>query len=208
ARRHLHLAPARARRHRRHLQVEGLPHRRSRAIQADDARYPRVHPSLPDACLAARLPPYPLLRLAHEPNPRQEYRTHPRTACRATDPNRCHEGCQRQARATKSARASLSLLRRPHAHHRDLLARATAEAPPLAGVAKGQDRHLMMPTPVLDTHGNTHRLCWLLPDSAAACLTTPDCGAITTKRHKISSLKTPAARSSFNLRCAYAAKRV
>src|SRR4029077_8896610 len=53
------------------------------------------------------------------------------------------------------------LLRRPHAHHRALLARATAEAPPLAGFAKG--RHLMKPTPVLDTHGNTHRLCWLLP---------------------------------------------
>jgi hypothetical protein len=39
----------------------------------------------------------------------------------------------------------------------------------------------MMPTPVLDTHGNTHRLYWLLPDSAAACLATPDCCAITTK---------------------------
>src|SRR5262249_53942808 len=113
------------------------------------------HPPLPDACLAARLPPYPLLRLAHEPNPRQEYRLHPRAACRATHPDRCHQGCQRQARRAKSARASLSLLRRPHAHHRDLLARATAEAPPLAGLAKGQDRHLMMPTPALDTHGNT-----------------------------------------------------
>jgi hypothetical protein len=66
----------------------------------------------------------------------------------------------------------------------------------------------MMPMPVLDTHGNTYRLCWLLPDSAAACLATPDCCAITTKRHKISSLKTPAARSCFNLRSAYVAKRV
>jgi hypothetical protein len=66
----------------------------------------------------------------------------------------------------------------------------------------------MMPMPVLDTHGNTHRLCWLLPDSAAACLATPDCCAITPKRCKISSLKTPAARSCFNLRSAYVAKRV
>ena len=64
----------------------------------------------------------------------------------------------------------------------------------------------MMPTPVLDTHGNTHRLCWLLPDSAAACLATPGCCAIIAKRHKISSLKTPAARSCFNLRPAYVAK--
>jgi hypothetical protein len=66
----------------------------------------------------------------------------------------------------------------------------------------------MMPMPVLDTHGNTHRLCWLLPDSAAACLATPDCCAITPKRYKISSLKTPAARSCFNLRSADVAKRV
>jgi hypothetical protein len=65
----------------------------------------------------------------------------------------------------------------------------------------------MMPTPVLDTHSNTHRLCRLLPDSAAACLATPDCCAITPKTHKISSLKTPTARSCFNLRSAYAAKR-
>lgn len=62
---------------RRHLQ-EGLPHRRSRVIQVDDARYPRVHPPLPDACLTARLPPYPLLRLAHEPPPPQEYDASPR----------------------------------------------------------------------------------------------------------------------------------
>jgi len=40
----------------------------------------------------------------------------------------------------------------------------------------------MMPTPVLDTHGNTRRLGWLLPDSAAACLATPRCCAITTKQ--------------------------
>jgi len=65
----------------------------------------------------------------------------------------------------------------------------------------------MMPTPALDTHGNTHRLWWLLPDSAAACLATRDCCAITPKTHKISSLKTPTARSRFNLRSAYAAKR-
>lgn len=42
----------------------------------------------------------------------------------------------------------------------------------------------MMPTPVLNTHGNTHRLCWPLPDGAAACLATPDCCAITTKDTK------------------------
>jgi hypothetical protein len=65
----------------------------------------------------------------------------------------------------------------------------------------------MMPMPVLDTHGNTHRLCWLWPDSATACLATPNCCAITTKRYKTSPLKTPAARSCFNLRSADVAKR-
>ena len=66
----------------------------------------------------------------------------------------------------------------------------------------------MMPTPVLDTHGNTHRLCWFLPDSAAACLATPNCRAITTKKHKISSFKTPVALSCFNLRSAYVPRRL
>jgi integrase/recombinase XerD len=45
----------------RYLQMEGLPHRRPRALQADDARSPRVHPPLPDARLAGGLPPNPLL---------------------------------------------------------------------------------------------------------------------------------------------------
>jgi len=66
----------------------------------------------------------------------------------------------------------------------------------------------MMPMPVLDRHGNTHCLCWLLPNSAAARLATPDCCAITSKKHKISSLKTPVAQSRFNLRSAYPAKQV
>ena len=66
----------------------------------------------------------------------------------------------------------------------------------------------MMPTPALDTHGNTHRLWWLLPDSAAACLATPDCCAITKKKPKISSLKMPCCSIVFNLRSAYVAKRV
>jgi hypothetical protein len=64
----------------------------------------------------------------------------------------------------------------------------------------------MMPTPFLDIRSNTHRLYWLSADSADACLATPDCCAITTKRHKISSLKTPDARSSFYLRSANEAK--
>ena len=66
----------------------------------------------------------------------------------------------------------------------------------------------MTPTPVPDTHGNTRRLRRLLPDSVAACLATPNCRAIITKKHQISSSKTPAARSCFNLPSACVAKRV
>src|SRR5947209_4175697 len=40
--RHLQPPPRRTRRQRRHLQVEGLPHRRTPTIQGDDTRYPRV----------------------------------------------------------------------------------------------------------------------------------------------------------------------
>src|SRR6266404_670236 len=129
--------------------MEGLPPRRSGAIRGDDARYPRVHPPLPDARVAARLPSHPLLRPADQPNPRQEYCTHPWAARSSTHPDRGHQGRQhkgfdkRSVRRAESARASLPLLRRPHAHHRDLLARATAEAPPDPASAEDQDRHLM-----------------------------------------------------------------
>jgi hypothetical protein len=57
----------------------------------------------------------------------------------------------------KSTRASLPMLRQQYAHHRDLLARATARcfekpsAPPHAAVTKDQDRHLMMPAPPTPT---------------------------------------------------------
>jgi hypothetical protein len=51
---------------------------RRRAIQqGDDARPKRVHPPLPDPCLAIGLPPHPLLRLPHLSNPRQQYRAYP-----------------------------------------------------------------------------------------------------------------------------------
>jgi hypothetical protein len=47
-----------------------------------------------------------------------------------------------QSLKSRSARASLPMLRQPHAHHRDFLAAATANALPLSG--EGPDRHLMM----------------------------------------------------------------
>jgi hypothetical protein len=66
----------------------------------------------------------------------------------------------------------------------------------------------MMPARPLDTRSNAHRLCWLLAYSADARIATPDCRVITTKRPKISSLKTPAARSRLISQSDNEAKRV
>jgi hypothetical protein len=41
----------------------------------------------------------------------------------------------------------MSLLRRPHDHHRDLRRRLPAETPPRVRYGSDQDRHLMMPSP-------------------------------------------------------------
>jgi len=75
---------------------------------------------------------------------------HIRLARSVTHPDRRHQGCphkgfdKRSVRRAESARASLPLLRRRHAHHRDILAGATAQAPFHPASASDQDRHLMM----------------------------------------------------------------
>src|SRR5204863_4627835 len=89
----------------------------------------------------------------------------------------------------------MPLLRGPHAHHRDLLARAAAKEPRDTGPAKDQDRHLMMTTPLSNTCNRLHHLYRLLADSADARVASSDWCGIRTKTRKISSCKTPAARS-------------
>ena len=64
----------------------------------------------------------------------------------------------------------------------------------------------MRPESILDTRNRIHNLCWLLADNADACLATPDCCVITTKRLKILPRKPPFARSCLNARSASAAK--
>src|SRR5258708_16934169 len=151
--RHLYPPPRLTRRQRRHLQVEGLPNRRPPRIQGDATEYPRVHPPLPDARVAARLPPHPLLRFAHQPNPRQEYRAGPRVARGTTHPDRCHQSRQRfdkrSARGPETTTASLPLLRCPHTYHRALLPRTTSKAPPHTTSTSNPYRHLIIPTPSL-----------------------------------------------------------
>ena len=102
------------RRNRRHLPLQGLSPRWSRATARHDPRAARVHPSLAAPCPATRLPPHPALRLARQFRPQGQYCACPRTACRGTAARAC-----RRARTTRLA-ATLSLLWRAHDHHRDL----------------------------------------------------------------------------------------
>jgi hypothetical protein len=86
-------------------------YRRSGAEPAGhDAPSARVHPPLPAACPAARLSPHSALWAA------RKRRSHTRASGRSASSGTC-----RTDRTGRSASA-LSLLRRPHAYHRDLRA--------------------------------------------------------------------------------------
>ena len=144
-RRDLKPALDRMRRERRHLQVEGLQARRSRALPGDDARHPRVHPPLSHARAARRLPPHPLLRPA-----RQRQRA-PTTSRAPANCSRCQYFPSMPSRQSApiadqpQTPASLPLLRRPHDHHRDgSSAGATPRYRAKPANASDQDRHLMI----------------------------------------------------------------
>jgi hypothetical protein len=64
----------------------------------------------------------------------------------------------------------------------------------------------MMPALLRDSPNYARCLYWLSADNVGARVATSDCCVITTKRHKISSLKVPAARSHFQSCPCYAAK--
>src|SRR6266849_2699801 len=74
---------------------------------------------------------------------------------------------------SQTTTASLPLLRRPHDHHRDLLARTTAKAPPHTGSTSNQDRHLMMPAPSIRHRIDHLHSGSLSPASAPACIVAP-----------------------------------
>jgi hypothetical protein len=61
----------------------------------------------------------------------------------AAPPDRRHQGRHHKARRAETARPFLPMLRQSHARHRDLLAGATAQAPPDATSGQDPDRHLM-----------------------------------------------------------------
>ena len=102
------------------FRYKGLPPRWPRAAARHDARAARIHPSLPAPCPATWLPPHPALRLAPQFRPQGQHSACPQTACRRTA-----AGTGRIAGTTRPAPA-LSLLRRPHDHHRGLRAMAAS----------------------------------------------------------------------------------
>ena len=125
---------------------------------------------------------------------------------RAAHSTRCHQGGQRQdldersARGAKSTRASMPLLRQQHAHHRDLLARATTETQTHANSAKDQDRHLMMTELMLDTCKYAQCLCWLRADNVIPCVVTSMLPFGKTQKRKIALQSRSVTRSQFNSR--------
>ena len=74
----------------------------------------------------------------------------------------------RTSRRVARAAASMSMLRWPHDHHRDLRARLSAKAPPHARSDSDQDRHLMIPSPPIPNRYSARYSCCLSASSAHA----------------------------------------
>ena len=70
-------------------------------------------------------------------------------------------------RAARAA-ASMSVLRWPHDHHRDLRARLPAHAPAHTRIARDQDRYLMTPSPPIDDRSDTRHSRWLVASNDRA----------------------------------------
>ena len=93
----------------------------------------------------------------------------------------------------------MPLLRQQHAHHRDLLARPTAETQTHANSAKDHDRHLMMTELMLDTCKHAQCLCWPA-DNVIPCVVTSMLPFGKTQKRKIALQRRSVTRSQFNSR--------
>ena len=79
-------------------------------------------------------PPHPPLRPVRQGGRHRQHRARPRTARRAKAPKRTRRCCRSQP-------VGMSMLRRPHEHHRDIPARR--DPAPSANRSNDQDRHVM-----------------------------------------------------------------
>ncbi len=91
-----------------------------------------------------RRTPHPPLRPARQRHAGRQHRPSARTAHRAGGTVRGRRYQPRRSKPAQAARAPVSVLRRPHGHHRDV--RALLLAAPSAGgiLNRDQDRHLMI----------------------------------------------------------------
>ena len=74
----------------------------------------------------------------------------------------------RRGRRTPRAAASMSLLWRPHDHHRDLRTRLPTETPSRVRYGSHQDRHLVMPSPPVHQPSDARHSGWLSASTALA----------------------------------------
>src|SRR5271166_637666 len=121
--------------------MEGLPDQRPRPAQNHDARRGRVHPPLPPARAAERLPPHPPLRPVRQRRSSLQHRARPPIARRARGRARALARRAGQRGRNRFAGAPLPVLRRPDDHCRNLRRRAPRA---LAITDPDQDRHLMI----------------------------------------------------------------
>ena len=89
-----------------------------------------------------------------------QHRKGARVACRTVPPETGRDVRDRRGRRTTRAAASMSLLWRPHDHHRDLRKGLPAETPPRARCSD-QDRHLIMPSPPIHQPSDARHSGWL-----------------------------------------------
>ena len=104
---------------------------------------------MPEARAARGLPPHPALRTAGQWQPRRQHRAGARAARRAGPLRTAGYLRGPSGRRTLHVDATMPLLRRAHAHHRDLRARQRAKAPTHARAGRDQNRHLMMPSSLI-----------------------------------------------------------
>src|SRR3982075_4331829 len=143
-RRHRQQPADRLRPHRRHLPMERLSCRWSRAPEDHDTLNRRVHPSLPDPRPAARLPPHPSLRPARQRHTRRQHRPRTPLARRAGGTARGQGYQLRRGQRAQTALAPVPVLRRPHGHHRDIPPRRLAALSAGGIPNRDQDRHVMI----------------------------------------------------------------
>jgi hypothetical protein len=114
------------------------------------------------------LAPHPPLRIVRQRQSRRQHRTGARVACRTVPLQTGRDLRDRRGRRTPCAAASMSLLRRPHDHHRDLRRRLPAEISPCAGYSGNQNRYLVMPSPPTHQPTDIRRFRWLSASTAPA----------------------------------------